>query len=219
MRLVFLGPPGSGKGTQAKLLREVYPLVHISTGDMIRERMAAATPTGLKAKPYYDRGELVPDAIIIEMVLERLADPDCRAGFVLDGFPRTELQASALDERLAAQAMPLNAAVLLVVEDDEIVRRLSGRRICSDCQQAYHVLFLPPNVQDRCDRCGGRLVQREDDRPEAIRMRLGVFHHQTAEVGRYYRARGLLRVVPGMGPVAEVQRRIRDAITGEGERM
>ena len=212
MRMVFLGPPGAGKGTQAKMLRERYGLVHISTGDMIRERIATGTPTGLKAKPYAVRGELVPDAIMVEMVSERLGEPDCQTGFLLDGFPRTRVQAEALDRALAATARVLDAVVLLEVDDDEVVRRLSGRRTCRSCNQNYHVPSMPPKVAGKCDRCDGDLFQREDDRPETIRKRLAVFHGQTAEVAGYYEGKELVRRVLAVGSVEEIQRRIRDTL-------
>ncbi|MBI3465279.1 MAG: nucleoside monophosphate kinase, partial [Planctomycetes bacterium] len=157
MRLVFLGPPGAGKGTQAKLLREHYDIVHISTGDMIRERIAAATPTGVKARPYAERGELVPDPLMVEMVSERLGEPDCQAGFLLDGFPRTRVQAEALDRTLASTARPLDAVLLLQVDDEEVVERLSGRRTCRVCKEIYQVRSKPPRVDGKCDRCQGDL--------------------------------------------------------------
>jgi adenylate kinase len=216
MRLVFLGPPGSGKGTQAKMLRDAYGLVHVSTGNMIREAMATGTPTGAKAKAFYDRGALVPDPIIVEMVVERIAQPNCRSGFLLDGFPRTRTQAVALERALDAAGQALDAAMLLQVEGEEIVRRLSGRRICSNCNEPYHIVFLPPRVEGQCDRCGHPLIQREDDRADTIRRRLRVYHRQTEEVAGYYREKRLLRVIPGMGSVEEIQARIREALGRPG---
>jgi adenylate kinase len=212
MRLVFMGPPGAGKGTQAKLLREHFRISHISTGDMIRERIAAGTPTGCKAKPYVERGELVPDAIMVEMVSERLAESDCGAGFLLDGFPRTSAQAATLDASLAVMAKQLDAVVLLTADDDEVVRRLSGRWTCGNvtCGAIFRSESLPPNR--RCDRCDALLVQRPDDQPDTIRRRLGVYHKQTAEVAPYYESKGILREVSGTGAVDEVHKRVLKAL-------
>jgi adenylate kinase len=212
MRLVFLGPPGAGKGTQAKLLWEHYCIAHVSTGDMIRERIALGTPSGLKAKPYYERGELLPDPIMVAMVFERLGEQDCEPGFLLDGFPRTQAQALALDGFLADHRRALDAVIMLEVAEEELVRRLSGRRTCSRCQASYHLLFRPPQQEGICDRCQGALVQREDDRPETIRRRLAVYHRQTAELVPYYQSKGLLRIIPGLGSVDEVRHRIRAAL-------
>jgi adenylate kinase len=211
MRVVLIGPPGAGKGTQAPLLCGRLGIVHISTGDMIRERIASATSTELKAKPYVDRGELVPDAIIVEMVSERIGEPDCTAGFLLDGFPRTPAQAAALDRSLASLGKTLSA-VLIVVEDEEVVRRLSGRRTCPVCKENYHVESLPSKIDGKCDRCGGDLTQREDDRAETIRKRLAEYHQKTAPVLEYYKAKGILRSVSGMGTVEEIHRRILAAL-------
>jgi len=214
MRLVFIGPPGAGKGTQAKLLRDHYRIAHISTGDMLRDRIAAGTPTGLKAKPFVESGGLVPDSIIVEMVTERLAEPDCSTGFLFDGFPRTLAQAAALNEALRTIHQELDAVVLQDVEDDELVRRLGSRWTCSnqDCREVYNVVTQPPTVAGKCDRCGYSLIQRDDDRPETIRTRLQKYHQQTAPVVEYYRQKGLLRTVSGKGTVDEIQRTIRATV-------
>ena len=214
MRLVFIGPPGAGKGTQAKLLRDHYRIAHISTGDMLRDRIAAETPTGLKAKPFVECGDLVPDRIMVEMVTERLAEPDSSTGFVLDGFPRTVAQAAALDQALEAIRKVLDAVVLLEVEDDELVRRLSSRWTCGnpECQAVYNMVSKPPKVAGQCDACGARLTQREDDRPETIRTRLRKYHEQTTPVLDYYRNMALLRVVSGRDTVEVIHRRIRNAL-------
>ena len=208
MRLVLLGPPGVGKGTQAKLLRDRYEIVHISTGDMLRERMAAETPTGVRAKPYCDRGELVPDEIMVEMVSERLSESDCASGFLLDGFPRTETQASALQEALSNAEKDLSTVIKLNLEDEEVVRRLSGRRVCKDCQAIYNVSFFPPRMAGKCDRCEGELIYRKDDLPDTIRQRLRVYHQQTEDVAQYYKRKSLLREVNGSGEVEEIHQRI-----------
>jgi adenylate kinase len=214
MRLVFMGPPGAGKGTQAKSLCEFLAIAHVSTGDMIRDRIRSGTPTGLKAKPYVESGGLVPDTIMVDMAGERLAEPDCATGFLLDGFPRTRAQAEALDRTLAGLGKQLDAVILLEVPDDEVVTRLSGRRTCSNsaCQANYHVVTIRPREEGKCDQCGSALVQRPDDRPEAIRTRLDNYHRQTAEVATYYDASALVRRVAGLGAPDEVQRRIREAI-------
>ncbi len=214
MRLVFIGPPGAGKGTQAKLLRDHYRIAHISTGDMLRDRIAAGTPTGRKAKPYVESGSLVPDSIIIEMVAERLAEPDCSAGFLFDGFPRTLAQAAALNDALRTIRQELNAVVLLDVQDEELVRRLGSRWTCSNgaCNTAYNLISKPPRVTGKCDACGQTLMQREDDKPETIRTRLQKYHQQTAPVVVFYRKNGLVRSVSGMGTVEEIQRSIRAAL-------
>jgi adenylate kinase len=196
------------------LLRDHYRIAHISTGDMLRDRIAAATPTGLKAKPFVESGGLVPDSIIVEMVTERLAEPDCSTGFLFDGFPRTLAQAAALNEALGTIRQDLDAVVLLDAEDDELVRRLGSRWTCSnsDCRAVYNVVTQPPKEAGTCDRCGHSLIQREDDKPETIRTRLNKYHQQTAPVVEYYRQQGLLRTVFGSGTVDEIQRNIRAAL-------
>jgi adenylate kinase len=214
MRLVFIGPPGAGKGTQAKMLRDHYKIAHISTGDMLRDRIATGTPTGLKARPFVESGGLVPDGIIVEMVVERLAEPDCSTGFLFDGFPRTLAQAAALDDTLRTTGQDLDAVVLLDVDDDELVRRLGSRWTCgnTDCRAVYNLVTQPPKLAGKCDRCGNSLIQREDDKPETIRTRLQKYHQQTAPVVEYYRQQGLLRTVPGTGTVDEIQRNIRASL-------
>jgi adenylate kinase len=220
MRLVFIGPPGAGKGTQAKLLRDHYHIAHISTGDMLRERMFAATPTGLRVKPFVDRGDLVPDSLMVEMVAERLNDPDASAGFLLDGYPRTLAQAQALDATLNALGAKLDAALLLDVDDDELVRRLGGRWTCGnpDCGAVYNLPAQPPTVAGRCDRCNSALLQRLDDRPETIRTRLREYHAKTAPVIEYYRQNSLLRSVSGIGDVEDIQRRIRGELEDQRQK-
>ncbi|HID23553.1 MAG TPA: nucleoside monophosphate kinase, partial [Planctomycetaceae bacterium] len=161
MRLILLGPPGAGKGTQAKLICSAYGIAHISTGDMLRERIAAGTPTGKQAKPYYEQGELVPDPIMVAMVRERLQEDDCRNGFLLDGFPRTIGQAEALDEALAQTNQNIQLVLKIDASDRELIRRLSGRRVCRQCGKNYHVEFMPPREPGRCDHCGGQLLLRK----------------------------------------------------------
>ncbi len=212
MRLILLGPPGAGKGTQAKLISSACDVAHISTGDMLRERIAAGTPTGKQAKPYYDRGELVPDPIMVAMVRERLEELDCRNGFLLDGFPRTVGQAQALDEALARAGQAIELVLQIEVSDDELVHRLSGRRICQQCGKNYHLQFMPPKEADKCDNCGATLILRKDDQPETVRQRLAVYHAQTEPVAEHYRAKNLLVTVDGRKSVEEVSKRIRQLI-------
>jgi adenylate kinase len=192
MRVVFLGAPGVGKGTQANRIAAQYQVGKISTGDLLREAVRNRTTLGLAAKSYMDQGNLVPDAVVIGLVREKLADPSCANGFVLDGFPRTVPQAETLGAVLASQGVALDRVVNFQVSREDVVRRLSGRRSCPKCQATFHVDFAPPRVNEICDRCGEPLVQRSDDRREAIEMRLKVYDEQTAPLVRYYDERRLL---------------------------
>jgi adenylate kinase len=192
MRLIFLGPPGSGKGTQAAKLLEKVQVAHISTGDILRENVAKGTNLGLQAKGYMDEGKLVPDALIVEMMKHRLGAGDCATGFILDGFPRTVSQAEALEKMLGELGMDLDAVVLFEVSDAVVIERLSGRRGCRQCGAIYHVRFNPSSRGECCQVCGGELFQREDDREEVIRKRLDVYHSQTTPLIDFYRERDLL---------------------------
>lgn len=212
MYLVLLGPPGSGKGTQAELLHEKLKLPHVASGDLFREHLKNETELGLLAKKYMDKGQLVPDDVTIAMVRERLQQPDCAPGVILDGFPRTLAQAESLDEILAGMGRRLNSVLYLAVPDEELVRRLSGRRICSQCQTPYHILFNPPAEEGICDLCGGELYQRDDDKPETVRARLKVYHRQTAPLIDYYRRAGLLVEVDGAKDIESVNTALLDAI-------
>jgi adenylate kinase len=212
VRVVFLGPPGAGKGTQARELAARWEVAHIATGDMLREAQAQQTPLGLEARRYMEAGELVPDAVVIGLVAERLARPEAKEGFVLDGFPRTAGQAEALDRMLEDRAMPLQWVILFDVSRPELLRRLTGRRICPACGASFHLVSAPPRVAGRCDRCGGQLSQRADDTEVAVETRLDVYQRQTAPVLQYYRARGVLAPVPGEGTVEEIAARIRDVV-------
>jgi len=213
MRLVLLGPPGAGKGTQADYIIGKYSVPHISTGDMLRESIKNQAPVGLEAKKYIDKGELVPDAVIIRLVKERLGRPDARAGFLLDGFPRTLEQAKALETTLAAMGQALDAVLYINVPEEAVVERLSGRRTCP-CGATYHVKFMPPRREGVCDKCGGKLYQRPDDAAEAIRNRLAVYTKQTADLIEFYRKRGLLSEIPGDQPVEAVKRSIDARLAG-----
>jgi adenylate kinase len=218
MRLVLLGPPGSGKGTQAKLLNRRLNLEHLSTGDLLRAAIRAGTPVGVRARPYVESGNLVPDAVVNDLVAERFNREDRPERFVLDGYPRTVAQAEALDGVLRRNFLDLTAAVLVTLDDEEIVRRISGRWSCPKpgCQATYHAENKPPRAAGVCDVCGTALVQRADDRPETVRTRLAVYHRETAEVGTYYRAQGLLQEVCGAGAVEEVYAAIVKAVTPQG---
>jgi adenylate kinase len=210
MRLILLGPPGSGKGTQANLLCERKGLTPISTGDMLREAVRLGTPAGLRAADYMAKGLLAPDDLVNEIIDDLFRGPRRPEQFVMDGYPRTVAQAVAFDQVLGKQSLDLNAVVWLVVPDDEIVARVSGRRICpnSTCNATYHLLYRPPKVAGVCDRCGTALVQRADDREEAVRNRLNVYHEVTEGVLAYYRDGGLLREVLGTGEVEAVYNKI-----------
>ena len=212
MRLILFGPPGAGKGTQAQLLSSRLGVPQIATGDILREAVKEGTELGRLAKQYMDRGELVPDDVVIGIVEERLRRPDCARGFILDGFPRTIKQAEALDEILARMGVKLDAVINLEVDEEEVVRRLANRRTCRNCGAVYHLIFNPPKREGVCDRCGGPLYQRDDDREETIRNRLRVYREQTQPLLRYYEERGLLRNVNGNLSIEEVFNEILRAI-------
>lgn len=211
MRIVLFGPPGAGKGTQASLLSEKYGAAHISTGDILREAVANKTEVGLKAKGYMEKGELVPDEVVIAIAKEKLASIGDK-GFILDGFPRTIAQAQALDAALKEIDKPLDAVVNLQVDEEELVRRLSGRRVCPSCGEPYHVDSKKSKVEGKCDKCGAELVHRADDQPDAIRNRLKVYNTQTSPVLGYYEQSGILRNIPATGGIQEILARIAVAL-------
>lgn len=205
MNLVFLGPPGAGKGTQAVTVSQALNIPHISTGDMFRKAMREGTPTGLKAKAYIDNGQLVPDSVTVEMVKERLAEPDCANGYLLDGFPRNIDQAEAL-----AAFSALDAVVDIAVADDKLIARLSGRRFCPKCNGTFHISSLAD--EKKCPACGAELIQRADDNPETIANRLSVYHEQTSPLTAYYAQKGILKQVDGALPMEEVSAQIMKAL-------
>jgi adenylate kinase len=204
MRVVFLGAPGVGKGTQADRIAAQFKVLKISTGDLLREAVRNQTKLGLEAKSYMDQGKLVPDSVVIGLVREKLADLSCAKGFVLDGFPRTVPQAEVLGQMLGAAKTPLHRVVNFQVPRADVIKRLSGRRSCPKCQATFHVEFAPSKKGDLCDRCGETLVQRSDDKPEAIDTRLKVYEEQTAPLIRYYRDQRLLSDLDASGPVDTV---------------
>ena len=192
MRIILVGAPGAGKGTQAEAIKGKYPIAHISTGDILRANVKAGTELGKNAKGYMDAGKLVPDEVIIAMVESRLQEPDCKEGFLLDGFPRTTPQAEALDLLLEKLGIALDAVVELDVDDEVVVQRLTTRRGCKSCGEIYNTLFKPTKVECVCDKCGGEVIQRDDDKESVIRNRLSVFHEQTAPLIEYYKDKKLL---------------------------
>jgi adenylate kinase len=205
MNLILLGPPGAGKGTQAKILEEARGYKQLSTGDMLRAAIAQGTEIGLKAKAIMDRGELVSDDVIIGIVADRMAKPDVAKGVVFDGFPRTPAQAAALDKMLASSAQKLHAVIEMKVDDDELVARISGRFTCKSCGKGYHDSFAPTKVEGKCDSCGGHeFVRRPDDNEKTVRDRLTVYNTQTAPLVSYYRETGKLHVVDGMAEIGAV---------------
>jgi adenylate kinase len=213
LNLILLGPPGAGKGTQAERLRDDFQMPHISTGDILREQVAQGTELGLKAKHYMDAGELVPDEVIVGMITERLSAGDARDAFLLDGFPRTEPQADALERALEELGRRLTAALLIEVPDEELVRRLAGRRVCvKNPTHIYHVDYDPPKHEGVCDQDGSRLIQRDDDREETIRRRLEVYHTQTEPLIGYYDRAGVLRRFDGTRDPDEVHAHIRATV-------
>jgi len=215
MNIVFLGPPGAGKGTQAKILVEKYEIPQVSTGDMLREHRAKGTELGKKAQEYMDKGQLVPDEIILSMVKERLSQPDCQKGFILDGFPRTVAQAEALDKLLSEMGKKLDFALALIVPDDLLVERLTGRRTCKSCGMMYHIKYKPPKVEGKCDVCEGELYQRPDDNEETVRNRLKVYHEQTAPLIEYYKNKGILREIDGSKSIEEITQQIISILEGK----
>lgn len=215
VRVVLLGPPGAGKGTQAKSLVASLGVPHISSGDLLREAVTGLTELGLEARSYMDVGDLVPDELVLGMIEKRIGGTDCAPGFLLDGFPRTQAQAAALGDMLNARGGPLEHVVALAVDRTEVVERLAGRRICPDCGRLYHVRFEAPQNEGRCDGCGTELVVRDDDREETVRQRVAVYENRTAPLIEFYRQEGILHEVNGSGSQADVRGRILEAVGGQ----
>ena len=208
MRLVLLGPPGAGKGTHAQILAKGLSSAHISTGDMLREALKQQTPLGLKAKQFMEKGELVPDSVVIALVAERLLLPDAKIGFILDGFPRTSEQGQSLDETLHQLKMPLDKVLYFKTSLSVIITRLCGRRVCGQCGKTFHITNFKPKVDGICDSCSGKLIQRPDDREETIRHRLEVYEKQTAPLIQYYKAKGFLVEIDGDLEVEPLQKEL-----------
>lgn len=215
MKVIFLGPPGSGKGTQAKMVSEKLGIPQISTGDMLRLAVREGTPMGLKAKAMMDSGALVADEVVVGIVQERLTKDDCESGFILDGFPRTVPQADALQGCLQGLGKELDAVISLEVDSDAVVERITGRRTCRDCGKMFHVHFDPPAQENICDSCGGELYLRDDDQETTIRKRLEVYAEQTAPLIAYYQQYDLVRAIDGMQEIAQVQDQILVAMGGK----
>lgn len=211
-RVVLLGPPGAGKGTQAKLLQEKFAACQVSTGDILRKAVAEQTALGKEASDYINHGALVPDSVIVNLVAERLREKDCEPGFILDGFPRTIPQAESLDAILKKMGLNLNCVLSVQVPEEIIIERLAGRRTCKNCGALSHMVFNPQKRAGVCDRCGGELYQRDDDREETVANRLKVYDSQTAPLISYYRERGLLSEIDGVGEIDEIRSRVTQAL-------
>ena len=204
MKIIMLGAPGAGKGTQAQMIAEKYNIPHISTGDIFRANIKNGTELGKKAKEFIDKGQLVPDELTVELLLDRVANDDCKNGYVLDGFPRTIPQADVLDSELTKLGDKVDYAINVDVPDENIVRRMSGRRACLKCGATYHIEHIPPKTEGICDKCGSELVQREDDKPETVLNRLSVYHEQTQPLIEYYDKKNILKTVNGTKDMQEV---------------
>lgn len=208
MKIIMLGAPGAGKGTQAKMIADKYQIPHISTGDIFRANIKNGTELGMEARTYMDKGELVPDELTVRILLDRVAQPDCENGYVLDGFPRTIPQAEVLDQELTKRNEKIDHAINVEVPDENIVRRMSGRRACVSCGSTYHIVHIPPQKEGLCDKCGNELILRDDDKEETVMNRLGVYHDQTQPLIEYYSAKGVLCTVDGTIDMMDVFKEI-----------
>lgn len=204
MKIIMLGAPGAGKGTQAKKIAEKYKVPHISTGDIFRANIKNGTELGQKAKTYMDQGLLVPDELVVDLVVDRVNQADCASGYVLDGFPRTIPQAEALDKALEELGQRIDYAIDVEVPDENIIRRMAGRRACVDCGATYHMVYAPAKKEGVCDKCGGTLILRDDDKPETVKKRLDVYHEQTQPLIDYYKSEDVLRAVDGTIDIEDV---------------
>jgi adenylate kinase len=213
MNIILLGPPGAGKGTQAKMLVEKYQIPQISTGDILRAAVKEGSPLGKEAKACMDKGELVPDSVVIGIVEERIQQPDCTKGYMLDGFPRTVPQAEALDEMLQKLNSQIDHVVSIEVANEELVGRLTGRRTCRECGAGFHVMFDPPKEEGACDKCGGELYQRDDDNVETVTARLQVYESQTLPLIDYYNKQGKIRPIDGVGEIKEIFGRVTQVLS------
>jgi adenylate kinase len=216
VRLVLLGPPGAGKGTQAKQLEAELKIPQVASGDLLRLAVRNKTPLGLEAKRYMDQGTLVPDDLVVKLIEERLSHPDAAKGFILDGFPRTLSQADVLSKMLERNHQAIDLVVALVVPDQEIIKRISGRRTCKNCGAMYHTIFDPPRNVGLCNKCNGELYQRDDDAEDTVKMRLEVYETQTRPLLSYYQDRSLLRKIEGVGSLDDIHRRIKAVVDGDG---
>ncbi len=212
MKIIMLGAPGAGKGTQAKMIAEKYGIPHISTGDIFRANIKEGTPLGKEAKGYMDKGQLVPDELTVKILLDRVAKDDCKNGYVLDGFPRTIPQAEVLDKALTELNDKVDFAIDVDVPDENIVRRMGGRRACVTCGATYHIEHVPPKKEGICDKCGSELILRDDDKPETVQKRLSVYHEQTQPLIEYYTKKNILKTVDGTVDMMDVFKAITDIL-------
>ena len=215
MKIVLMGPPGAGKGTQAKLISNTYSIPHISTGDIFRKQISQNTSLGIKAKEIIDKGQLVPDDVTINLVEERIGLEDCKVGFLLDGFPRTVVQALALESYLQNERNQLDAVILVEIPRPEIMKRMTGRRVCLNCGASYHIQFNPTKVEGKCDVCGNEVIHRVDDQAETVKRRLRIYDEQTLPLIKYYKEKNLLHTIDGTLDIKEVSKNICDNIGSE----
>ena len=212
MKIIMLGAPGAGKGTQAKMIAEKYSIPHISTGDIFRANIKGGTELGMEAKKYMDQGQLVPDELTVKILLDRVAKDDCKNGYVLDGFPRTIPQAEVLDKALSELGDAVDYAIAVDVPDENIINRMGGRRACVTCGATYHMVHVPPKQEGICDKCGSELILRDDDKPETVKKRLDVYHAQTQPLIEYYTKKGILKSVDGTVDMMDVFAKITDIL-------